>query len=72
MADESLTPFRIELDISKCSGLGLCEAASPAHFEVQDDGSLLILRAGVNADEEGVARAAVRACPTEALRLVQR
>lgn len=34
--------MKIEVERSKCVGLGLCEAASPKHFEVGDDGQLIV------------------------------
>src|SRR5258708_415346 len=35
--------MRIVVDRDKCTGLGMCEAEAPDLFEVQDDGSLLVL-----------------------------
>ncbi|MFP5019469.1 ferredoxin [Pseudonocardia phyllosphaerae] len=63
--------LRIELDESKCSGLGLCEAEAPELFEVNDDGSLSVLDATPSGDRRAECEAAVAACPTEALRLVE-
>jgi ferredoxin len=60
----------IELDVTRCTGLGLCEAMAPEHFEVQDDGSLTVLRVDVESDELEQVRGAIASCPTEALRLV--
>jgi ferredoxin len=62
--------LRIELDTDRCTGLGLCESLAPSFFEVQDDGSLTILRFDVRDDEMEEVRSAIAACPTEALRLV--
>jgi ferredoxin len=70
MADEQ--QYHIQLDVPRCTGLGLCEAMSPDHFEVQDDGSLVIHGPDVNSGDLVRVRAAVAACPTEALRLVIR
>lgn len=63
--------LRIELDESKCSGLGLCEAEAPDLFEVRDDGSLAVLDAHPDDSHRVECEAAVASCPTEALRLVQ-
>lgn len=63
--------LRIELDESKCSGLGLCEAEAPDLFEVQDDGSLTVLDEHPGEAHRVACEAAVASCPTEALRLVQ-
>jgi len=58
---------KIVLDRSRCVGLGLCEAVSPEHFEVGDDGNLTLLREDVSADELDIIEEAVEACPTRAL-----
>lgn len=63
--------LRIELDQSKCSGLGLCEAEAPELFEVRDDGSLEVLDATPSTEHRDACEAAVASCPTEALRLVE-
>lgn len=59
--------MRIILDESKCEGLGMCEAEAPDLFEVQDDGSLLILATTPGEDRRAEVRAACDACPTQAL-----
>ncbi|MER5670532.1 ferredoxin [Pseudonocardia alni] len=63
--------LRIELDESKCSGLGLCEAEAPELFEVREDGSLDILDATPSDEHRAACEAAIASCPTEALRLVE-
>ncbi len=63
--------MRIEVNYEKCSGLGMCEAEAPDLFEVQDDGSLLVLDDQPGSHELAAARAACDACPTEALVLVE-
>jgi ferredoxin len=61
--------MKIEVDRAKCVGLGLCEAASPDHFEVGDDGKLVLLKDTVTEGERRAVEEAVRACPTAALRV---
>jgi ferredoxin len=63
--------MRIVVDYAKCTGLGMCEAEAPDLFEVQDDGSLLVLNENPSADQLAAAQAAVESCPTEALSLVE-
>jgi ferredoxin len=63
--------MKIVVDYDKCSGLGLCEAEAPDLFEVQDDGSLVVLDDSPGSDQVEIARAACAACPTEALTLVE-
>ncbi|MBP2367640.1 ferredoxin [Pseudonocardia parietis] len=61
--------MRVVVDFDRCTGLGLCESLAPDFFEVQDDGSLELLRSEVNEAERAELQEAVRSCPTEALRL---
>jgi ferredoxin len=63
--------MRIVVDYDKCTGLGMCEAEAPELFEVQDDGSLTVLNDRPSADQRAEAEAAVEACPTEALSIVE-
>jgi ferredoxin len=63
--------MRIVVDRDKCTGLGMCEAEAPDLFEVQDDGSLTVLNDHPGAGDREAAEAAVMACPTEALSLVE-
>jgi ferredoxin len=63
--------MRIVVDYVKCTGLGMCEAEAPDLFEVQDDGSLSVLNENPSAEQLAAAQAAVDACPTEALSLVE-
>jgi ferredoxin len=63
--------MRVVVDRGKCSALGICESLAPDLFEVQDDGSLVILN---ERPEDGLceaAREAVEGCPTEALSIVE-
>jgi ferredoxin len=61
---------RIVVDYKRCTGLGMCEAEAPDLFEVQEDGTLLLLRESPGEDAREAAEAAVSSCPTEALRIV--
>jgi ferredoxin len=63
--------MRIAVDRIKCTGLGLCEAAAPAVFEIADDGDLVVLSEEAPADQVDAVRAAVDGCPTQALALVE-
>lgn len=62
--------MRIVVDRIKCVGLGLCEAAAPNHFEVGDDGQVIVLRETVDEQDLAQAEEAVRSCPTSALKLI--
>lgn len=63
--------MRIVVDRSRCSGLGMCEAEAPDLFEVRDDGNLQVLDEHPGAVHRAAVEAAVSACPTEALSLVE-
>ncbi|WP_127479313.1 ferredoxin [Nocardioides pantholopis] len=63
--------MKIVVDYDKCTGLGMCESLSPDHFEVNDEGDLVLLKDGVSAEERQGVDEAVAACPTEALRLLE-
>lgn len=63
--------MRIVVDLNKCTGLGMCEAEAPDLFEVQDDGSLLVLIEKPAEDQRAELEAAVDACPTEALSIAE-
>ncbi|AII10826.1 ferredoxin [Rhodococcus opacus] len=62
--------MKIIVDRTKCTGLGICESLAPGKFEIDDDGSLMLLSDTVTDDERDEVDAAIAACPTEALRLV--
>ena len=61
--------MQVLCDFDKCTGLGLCESLAPDFFEVQDDGSLMVLRETFDESERSSLEEAVRSCPTEALSL---
>jgi ferredoxin len=63
--------MRIVIDHKKCTGLGMCEAEAPDLFEVQEDGSLLVLIEMPGQDKRAELEAAVESCPTEALSIVE-
>jgi ferredoxin len=61
--------MKVILDRDKCTGLGICESIAPDHFEIADDGAVVLLRDDVPPDERATLEEAVRSCPTDALRL---
>ena len=63
------TPVRIEVDRTKCSGIGLCEVAAPAIFEVGDDGQTHVLVDPVSETDMASVEEAVANCPAMALSL---
>jgi ferredoxin len=60
---------RVEVDLDKCTGHGICESIAEDVFEVQDDGIVLI-RDGERAEtDRDRMQQAVTQCPAAALRL---
>jgi ferredoxin len=62
--------MRVVVDRVKCTGLGICEAAAPAVFEIDDEGDLVILREQISPEQLDEVKEAVLGCPTAALKLV--
>ncbi len=62
--------MRIQVDMGKCQGYGNCVTADAAHFDLDDDGLVVVLRDTVTDTERERAAAAARSCPAEAIRLV--
>lgn len=55
---------------SRCRGTGMCEDAAPEFFEIQNDGTMEILRQGpFSAQERALLEKAFKACPVAALSL---
>jgi len=62
--------MRVEVDMEKCTGHGICESIAEDVFEVQDDGGVLIHDADRPETDRERMQQAVAQCPTAALRLV--
>lgn len=63
--------MKVEVDFSKCTGLGICESLAPEFFEVNDDGDLVLLKEDISDDELQSVEESVAGCPTEALRIIR-
>lgn len=62
--------MRIEVDLTKCTGHGICESIAEDVFEVQDDGTVALHDPQrPEADRERMTQA-VTQCPAAALRLI--
>jgi ferredoxin len=61
--------MRVSVDIDSCEANGLCMAAAPTVFELDDDDQLHILQAEPDEALRPAVLAAVRACPKQALHL---
>jgi ferredoxin len=62
--------MKVEVDLAKCTGHGVCESIADDVFEVQDDGIVLIHDADRPESDRDRMRQAVTQCPAAALRLV--
>ncbi|MFI0368521.1 ferredoxin [Actinomadura sp. 1N219] len=61
--------MRIEADLDLCQGHAMCELEAPDVFEVPAKGKVRVLDADPSEDRRAEVTAAVRYCPTQALRL---
>lgn len=61
--------MRVEVDLAKCTGHGICESIAEDVFEVQDDGSVQIHGGDRPESDRERMQQAVTQCPAAALRL---
>ena len=62
--------MRVEVDLEKCTGHGICESIADDVFEVQDDGIVRIDGNERPESDRDRMQQAVTQCPAAALRLV--
>jgi ferredoxin len=62
--------MKVEVDLGKCTGHGICESIAEDVFEVQDDGSVQIHDDAVSQSDRDLMQQAVTQCPAAALRLL--
>jgi ferredoxin len=62
--------MRVEVDLTKCTGHGICESIADDVFEVQDDGVVVIHDNERPESDRERMQQAVTQCPAAALRLV--
>jgi ferredoxin len=60
---------RLEVDVDKCTGHGICESIAEDVFEVQYDGMLVIDHDKAATSDRDRLQQAVIQCPAAALRL---
>ncbi len=63
--------MRIEVDLGKCTGHGICETIAEDVFEVNDDGSVRIHGDQRAESDRERMQQAVTQCPAAALSLVE-
>lgn len=62
--------MRIDIDLDLCQGHAMCELEAPAVFTVPRKGKVTLAVAEPPDSERPAVEAAVRYCPTQALRIV--
>jgi ferredoxin len=62
--------MRIDVDLARCTGHGICESIAEDVFEVRDDGSVEIHGRDRPESDRPRMRQAVTQCPAAALRLL--
>jgi ferredoxin len=62
---------RVVVDMDVCESNGLCAGLAPSVFRLGDDDVLQVLAADVAAGDEAKVRAAARACPKQAIRVLE-
>ncbi len=63
--------MRVAVDLDLCQGHGVCESEAPAVFELASNGTVTILEETPNEELRSAVEAAVRYCPTSALRITE-
>jgi ferredoxin len=61
--------MKVEVDLDKCTGHGICESIADEVFEVQDDGVVAIHDNERPESDRARMQQAVTQCPVAALRL---
>ena len=62
--------LRIEIDLDLCQGHATCELEAPAVFAVPRKGKVTLLDPAPPPAQRAAVEAAVRYCPTQALKLL--
>lgn len=63
--------WRIVVDRDLCQGHGVCESEAPGVFELSKAGDMTVLEETPGDDRRREVDAAVKYCPTHALRIVE-
>lgn len=62
--------MKVVANLALCQGYGNCVAEDSEHFDLDDEGLVVVLRDSVLDDEVETVTAAVRSCPVAALEIV--
>ena len=58
-------------DLAKCQGYAICVVTAPDLFDLDDEGTVVMLKQHVSDDEAAHAEEAVASCPAVALALLR-
>ena len=59
--------MRIHADTARCLGYGNCAGVDNEHFDLDDDGLVVVRSDQVTAEDREAVTAAVRGCPADAI-----
>ncbi len=62
--------MRIEVDLDLCQGHAMCELEAPDVFSVPPKSKVTVIQPALSPSQRAEVEAAVRYCPTQALRLL--
>lgn len=62
-----MSTCRVTVNLSRCSGIGMCEGTSPEFFQVDNDGHARVLTAHIPADRFDDLCDAAANCPTQSV-----
>jgi ferredoxin len=65
-----MSAMRIVVDDDLCQGHGVCESEAPDLFEVTRDRKVRVIDGSPSEDRRAAVEAAVRYCPTRALKVL--
>lgn len=64
--------MKVQVDSTKCDAYGLCVDSAPQVFELDDFGYAVARSGGVVAEEDrAAAEEAIKACPVQAIRVLE-
>ncbi len=63
--------MRVAVDADLCQGHGVCESEAPSVFELGKDPPVVIVDEHPGVEARAAVEAAVRYCPTTALRIIE-
>ena len=63
--------MKAEANREVCIGAGMCVLTAPSHYDQDDDGTVVVLRAEVAPEDEQAVRDAADSCPSGAISFVE-